>query len=179
MPVFSVEATSPKSILANPIGVNSMADNVQGFNHLDEILLHLGYQFRQDAIRKMMMENQMKIAGMRASRVLGANAQGKTLQELRAGLNQMEKDKSDFIRNHIEKNALTGEYTVTPAQVEAEWMRENGPDYQAYQSALNTYITSKNPNLKLPSMNKGGALPSNFDPVNQNLSSSMMFGNGM
>lgn len=36
-----------------------MADNVQGFNHLDEVLLHLGDQFRTDAIKRQMLESKM------------------------------------------------------------------------------------------------------------------------
>ena len=156
-----------------------MADNVQGFNHLDEILLHLGDQFRQDAIRQQMMKNQFNIAGLRASHALGARTQGKSLQELKAGLAEMERDKADFIRNNAIKDPLTGEYKVSPAEVEAEWMKENGPDYQAYQTALNSYITSQNPGLHLPSMNRASELPKNFNPLNQNLSTNMLFGSGM
>lgn len=37
-----------------------MADNVQGFHNLEQILLHLGDQYREDAIKRMMIEAKAK-----------------------------------------------------------------------------------------------------------------------
>ena len=96
-----------------------MADNVQGFNHLDEVLMNLGNQFRQDAIKKMMLKNQADRTDMMAHRPTGggafANQPIRVLMQMRNQLQQyQEAEKQKYIQS---RKDVTG---VTPSSDEAD-----------------------------------------------------------
>jgi hypothetical protein len=160
-----------------------MADNVQGFNHLDEVLMHLGDQFRQDALRQQMMKNQKDIAGIKA----GAHARlgiydNKPFAFLQKQLMDMNSLHRTFVTNTINSSKdVTGVPQMSEADAEGVWAKS---DYGQQEQELNGEVMKQlgkmNPGLGRDQAPKGqpgqsgaAALPDNFG---QSLDGSTLFG---
>ena len=149
-----------------------MADNVQGFNHLDSILMNLGQQFRQDAIRQMMLKNQSDKNNILAHRGQGSGAFSNlpvnSLMKMRAQLlGFIEGEKSKFINSQKD---VTGQ---TPSVMEANsYIEKTYPGEMAQLDQINNaamgYL-SKSGIMKGNTQNPGISQPRpevQFNPPN-------------
>lgn len=110
-----------------------MSDNVQGFNHLDEILLHLGDQFRQDAIKQAMLKNMAERNKIAGQRLLSGKFNNVQPQQRLALLKAMQADSDkaqqqsmsmhrDYLRGTVDQDAVNKDM--------AQWDQANGQDLQ-------------------------------------------------
>jgi len=124
-----------------------MADDVQGFNHLDEVLMHLGDQFRQEALKQQMLKNQNTHYENMGH---GSGAyDNKPFAYLQKEAMRLTGVHQQFIHNTVEGSKdVTGVPTISPDQAEQMW--QNTPEageMQEVNGAVIKGITQMNPTL--------------------------------
>ena len=140
-----------------------MADNVQGFNHLDSILINLGQQFRQDAIKRMMLQNQAEHYKNMGSGQY-TNKPFAFLQREAMRLTGVHKA---FIDQQVNSSKdATGVPQITADQAEQMWQQTpEAGEMQELNQAVMKGLTQMNPTLiKNPSSNPAPTkVPTDFN----------------
>lgn len=127
-----------------------MADNVQGFNHLDAVLNNLGNSLRQDAIKELMMRSKMKEPGIEKD----PNAMAEVAREkLEMGMG----DRAEAVYSQMYDNIVKQNPGLHPSQVDAMVRARMTPDAML---KINKYYGSKTP-YNLPKNTSAGFLNPN------------------
>jgi hypothetical protein len=130
-----------------------MADNVQGFNHLDEVLLHLGDQFRNEAIRNKMMGNQQEMLGMKLSHGPTGKYSGMSHNELLKYANNLNSYKIRGIQQMIQASKDITGVGMPYDQAKAQWEAAN-PKAEDELGEVNDaafgYMQKQNPSFLTP-----------------------------
>lgn len=120
-----------------------MSDNVQGFNHLDAVLLNVGSQMRQDAIRQLMAKAQMKRASA------AHTGQDRSFGNLQREAARIAGAKRSFLSQFLNNSKdVTGVQKATPQDAEAAWMKtDDGKQEQMINMAVSKGVQNQNKGL--------------------------------
>ena len=112
-----------------------MADNVQGFDHLTSVLMDLGQQNRQDAIKELMIQSKMKQPGIAKD----PNAMAEIAREK---LNMATGDRAEAVYSAMYDNILKQSPNMPAKQIDALVRSRMTPESMA---GITKYYGSKTP----------------------------------
>jgi len=145
-----------------------MADNVAGFNHLDSVLLDVGNQFRQDAIKQAQLEAmKAHYKQMEYRPRSGGGYANQPLKDLQKQFALMQQKHETTVNKMVEDSKdVTGVPKISHEEAEEMWSRTPDADDEAEMgAALKTGLQKENVGIYKPKVKAPSGAPINTKPV--------------